>query len=285
MGDDIGIGVASALIGGLLRGGQLVKGAGARALPYLRYADPRKVVPILQKAGPAARSVQQTLLRPSPVTQRIPVVNKLPTWAQNVLVPASPAGIAFGLLGMEGGAADPGITRPAPAVAPAATTPPATTPTPTTAPAPTAGPRVDASTTQALDSGYASAPAQSPRLEPVTPVRPPTFKLTPQGQFERYFGTPEFDYVFGAASRGEGAPATAEAMLELAKSLRAEKETPISTYYRAQSAAGRGQMGEIKKALGYEEGSDLAKWAEANPMLAQRLFAKKAQTPVVGTAD
>lgn len=279
MGDDIGIGIASTLIGGLLRGGQLLKGAGTQALPYLRYADPRKVVPILQKAAPTARSVQQTLLRPSSITQRIPVVNKLPNWVQSIIVPSSPLGVAYGLLtGAPGDTAQ--RERYGPPVPENSKIP-----TPTTAPAPTAGPRVDASTTQALDSGYASAPAQSPRVEPVTPVRPPTFELTPQGQFERYFGTPEFDYVFGAASRGEGAPATAEAMLELAKSLRAEKETPVSTYYRAQSAAGRGQMGEIKKALGYEEGSDLAKWAEANPMLAQRLFAKKAQTPVVGTAD
>jgi hypothetical protein len=104
------------------------------------------------------------------------------------------------------------------------------------------------------------------------------FPLTPEGQFERYFQTPEFDYVFGESSRGSGAPTTAEAMLALARELRAEKEAaPLSTYYRAQSAAGRSQMGDIKKALGYEEGSDLAEWAEANPMLAQRLYAKKAK--------
>jgi hypothetical protein len=66
-------------------------------------------------------------------------------------------------------------------------------------------------------------------------------------------------------------------MLALAKSVKAEKETPLATYYRAQSAAGQGQMDEVKKALGYAEGSDLAKWAEANPMLAQRLFNKKSQ--------
>jgi hypothetical protein len=34
-------------------------------------------------------------------------------------------------------------------------------------------------------------------------------------------------------------------------------------------------MPQIQQALGYEKGSDLAKWAEANPMLAQRLYAKK----------
>jgi hypothetical protein len=106
-------------------------------------------------------------------------------------------------------------------------------------------------------------------------VRPPTFELTPEGQFERYFQTPEFDYVFGAASRAAGAPTGVEEMLRLASQVKAEKEAPLATYYRAQSAAGRGQMGDIKEALGYAEGSDLAKWAEANPMLAQRLLAQK----------
>jgi hypothetical protein len=43
-------------------------------------------------------------------------------------------------------------------------------------------------------------------------------------------------------------------------------------------------MDAIKEALGYAPGSDLAKWAEANPRLAQHLYAKKtAKAPA--TAD
>lgn len=103
------------------------------------------------------------------------------------------------------------------------------------------------------------------------------YAMTPQGQFDRYFGTSEMDRYFGGASRGAGAPKSVEEMTALAGQTQAPAGTgvPLSTYYRAQSAAGRGNMPEIQKALGYAEGSDMAKWAAANPMLAQRLYAEQ----------
>jgi len=101
------------------------------------------------------------------------------------------------------------------------------------------------------------------------------YAQTPEGQFERYFQTPEMDRYFGAASRGKGAPKDVAGMQALAGELTAPQDVPLSSYYRAESAMGRAQMPEIQKGLGYEEGSDLAKWAAANPMLAQRLYAKQ----------
>jgi len=100
-----------------------------------------------------------------------------------------------------------------------------------------------------------------------------SFPTTPAGQYARYFKTPEFDYVFGEASR-IGEEPRIEEMLRMAGQLKAEKDKSLATYYRAQSAAGRANIDEIKKTLGYEEGSPLAAWAEANPMLAQRLYVK-----------
>lgn len=103
------------------------------------------------------------------------------------------------------------------------------------------------------------------------------YAFTPEGQFERYFKTPEMDQYFGTASRGATAPKDVEAMKALAGQTAAPGKTPeeLSAFYRAESAMGRAQMPQIQQALGYEKGSDLAKWAEANPMLAQRLYAKE----------
>jgi hypothetical protein len=103
------------------------------------------------------------------------------------------------------------------------------------------------------------------------------YAFTPEGQFDRYFKTPEMDQYFGAASRGAAAPKDVEAMKALAGKTVAPGKTPeeLSAFYRAESAMGRAQMPQIQQALGYEKGSDLAKWAEANPMLAQRLYAKE----------
>lgn len=103
----------------------------------------------------------------------------------------------------------------------------------------------------------------------------PSFPLTPQGQFERYFssGSPEMDQYFGAASRGAGAPKTLEEMNALAAMSKAPMTSPLATFYRAQSAAGRGNMDEIISGLGYT--GAMAEWAKANPMLAQREYAKK----------
>lgn len=106
---------------------------------------------------------------------------------------------------------------------------------------------------------------------------PKPFPMTQAGQFERYFQTPEMDQYFGVASRGAAAPKTAAAMQELAGQTVAPGTTPeeLSAYYRAQSAMGRAQMPQIQGALGFIKGSPMARWAEANPMLAQRLYAKQ----------
>jgi hypothetical protein len=98
--------------------------------------------------------------------------------------------------------------------------------------------------------------------------------MTSQGQFDRYFGTSEMDPFFGSSSRGAGAPKTAEEMMALATQQKAPMEAPLSTYYRSQSAAGRAEMPAITEGLGYAKGTPLAQWAEANPMLAKRLFEK-----------
>ena len=135
---------------------------------------------------------------------------------------------------------------------------------------------------------FASAPVVVPPLEKAvddtSPApgldlsRPKPFAMTPEGQFDRYFKTPEFDYVFGAGSRGQGAPADAAAMEKLAFEQKAPTDAPLATFYRAQSAAGRGNMPDIVAGItagkGEKEAAALAKWAEANPMLAQRLYAQ-----------
>ena len=107
---------------------------------------------------------------------------------------------------------------------------------------------------------------------PAAPVK--TYEATPQGQFDRYFGSPEMDQYFGAASRGKGAPKTAEAALELASGKGVPEGTGIATKYRAESAMGRGNMDEIVEAMGYK-GSPMEQWARANPMLAFRQYNKK----------
>ncbi len=106
---------------------------------------------------------------------------------------------------------------------------------------------------------------------------PKPFAFTPEGQFERYFKTPEMDQYFGTVSRGAAAPKDVEAMKALAGKTVAPGKTPeeLSAFYRAESAMGRAQMPQIQEALRYKKDSDLAKWAEANPMLAQRLYAKE----------
>jgi hypothetical protein len=99
------------------------------------------------------------------------------------------------------------------------------------------------------------------------------YALNPQGQFDRYFGGGEMDRYFGSASRGKGAPQDLAAMQALAGQAKAPMDTPLATYYRAQSAAGRGSMDDIISALEYQ--GPMAEWARANPMLAQRVYAKK----------
>ena len=112
---------------------------------------------------------------------------------------------------------------------------------------------------------------------------PKTFPLTPEGQFGRYFGGSEMDQYFGAASRGKGAPKTAEEALTLASGKGTPEGVGIATKYRAESAMGRGNMDEIVAAMGYK-GSPMEQWARNNPMLAFREYNKKfpAGEPTIG---
>ena len=114
-------------------------------------------------------------------------------------------------------------------------------------------------------------------------ARPKPFAMTPEGQFDRYFKTPEMDQYFGAGSRGKGAPADAAAMDKLASGKGVPEGTGIATKYRAEPAMGRGNMDEIVEAMGYK-GSPMETWARANPMLAFREYNKKfpAGEPTIG---
>ena len=105
---------------------------------------------------------------------------------------------------------------------------------------------------------------------------PKPFPMTQEGQYDRYFKTPEFDYVFGAQT-GKG-PKTAAEMVTLGTQRQAPTTAPLADYYRAQSATGRVNQAAIQEM--YKDRPDLQKWAAANPMLAQREYTKK-----YGTTD
>lgn len=100
------------------------------------------------------------------------------------------------------------------------------------------------------------------------------YAQTPEGQFQRYFKTSEMTPYFGSAFQGQGAPTSAQQMLDLASQTTAPTSSPLAGFYAAQSASGRGNMGEIIEALGYK-GTPLEKWAQANPMLAFREYNKR----------
>jgi hypothetical protein len=106
---------------------------------------------------------------------------------------------------------------------------------------------------------------------------PKAFPMTAEGQQERYFGTPEMNYVFGAQT-GKG-PKTAEEMSALASQEKAPTTSSLSDYYRAQSAMGRVNQADIQAM--YADRPDLQKWAAANPMLAQREFIKQQGGPTM----
>lgn len=115
------------------------------------------------------------------------------------------------------------------------------------------------------------------------------YAQTPEGQFERYFQSSEMDPYFGAASRGAGAPKDLQATLALAGQAKAPTDVPLSAYYRAQSAAGRGAMPEVvgglTQGLEGEKAKAMEAWAKANPMLAYREFNKRqAAAPVMPMA-
>ena len=119
----------------------------------------------------------------------------------------------------------------------------------------------------------------------VSPTAPQRFDNTLEGQYQRYFKTPEFNNVFGAGARGEGAPKDAAAMQALGSQLQAPSEnTNIASMYAAQSAMGRVNQDAIQDYFAdadlpgnvklKEGGTALQAWARENPMLAQRLYEK-----------
>ena len=109
-----------------------------------------------------------------------------------------------------------------------------------------------------------------------SPLDSPKFDNTLEGQYQRYFKTPEFDNVFGAGARGEGAPKDAAAMEVLGNQLRAPaKDTNIASMYAAQSGMGRVNEDAIQKM--YEGNEAMQTWAKENPMLAQREYLKAEQ--------
>lgn len=114
----------------------------------------------------------------------------------------------------------------------------------------------------------------SPTPDPApTPQR---FDNTVEGQYQRYFKTPEFDNVFGKGARGEGAPKDAAAMEVLGNQLRAPaKDTNIASMYAAQSGMGRVNADAIQAM--YSDRPDMQAWARENPMLAQREYLKAEQ--------
>ena len=130
---------------------------------------------------------------------------------------------------------------------------------------------------------------QSQTDEPSLSSPTQRFDNTLEGQYQRYFKTPEFDNVFGAGARGEGAPKDAAAMEFLGNQIKApKKDTNIASMYAAQSAMGQVNQdklqeyfadadlpGNVKKDGATE--SPLQAWARENPMLAQRLYQKQQQ--------
>lgn len=101
-----------------------------------------------------------------------------------------------------------------------------------------------------------------------------SFPITPEGQFQRYFGSSQMDRYFGGPP-GKQAPKDVAAMQDTAMLQRAPEGMGLADYYRAQSATGRANMDEIVRAMGYT--GDMEKWARANPMIAQREYAKQFQ--------
>ena len=121
----------------------------------------------------------------------------------------------------------------------------------------------------------APAPAPAPDSAGLDLARPKPFAMTPEGQFERYFKTPEFDYVFGAKARGEAAPKSVGEMQAMGSELKApEGKDALPAYYASQSAMGRVNLEDIQNMYHSQGRSDLAAWAAANPMLAQREYMK-----------
>lgn len=105
-------------------------------------------------------------------------------------------------------------------------------------------------------------------------VAPTVYDMTPEGQFQRYMQGSEMNRYFGGPASAQ-APKDAAAMQETAMLQQAPTTMPLADYYRSQSATGRANMDNIIGLMGYE--GDMAKWARANPMLAQRAYAQQFQ--------
>lgn len=248
MGDDAGVGLISALLGGVLRGAQAAKPfIQSGVTKGIRFADPRRLAPLVQQIqkGP--------LFQPIPVIektiQKTPIIKNMPEWARGLVgINTSPAGIggsvAAGVLldkiinQMQPKAA---VASQQPQINPAAQTP-----------APTPGPRVDASTTQMIDIG-APTPRQAPQVTPVTPTAPPTPVIS--------------QAAYNAAIAGTQAPAN----------------IPLSEFYAAQRSIGQyaEQGGELQRRLKEAGGAAgmtdeaLMAWAQRNPDLALRELMKR----------
>jgi len=248
MGDDAGIGLISALLGGVLRGAQAAKPfIQSGVTKGIRFADPRRLAPLVQQIqkGP--------LFQPIPVIektiQKTPIIKNMPEWARGLVgINTSPAGIggsvAAGVLldkiinQMQPKAA---VASQQPQINPAAQTP-----------APTPGPRVDASTTQMIDIG-APTPRQAPQVTPVTPTAPPTPVIS--------------QAAYNAAITGTQAPTN----------------IPLSEFYAAQRSIGQyaEQGGELQRRLKEAGGAAgmtdeaLMAWAQRNPDLALRELMKR----------
>lgn len=108
----------------------------------------------------------------------------------------------------------------------------------------------------------------------------PRFDMTPQGQYDRYFTDNQMDRYFGGRP-GANAPKDMEAMQAAAMLPQAPTSMGLSDYYRSQSAAGRAGMDDIVNLMGYT--GDMERWARANPMIAQREFAKQFPAGVANT--
>ena len=127
--------------------------------------------------------------------------------------------------------------------------------------------------TQAIVTGLDSNGAVDRRQSDDYKAARAQYETTPAGQYQRYFKSPEFDYVFGSGARGEGAPKDAAAMEALGNQLTADPESRnIASMYAAQSAMGRINQDAIQKM--YEGDKNMQAWAKENPMLAQREYLK-----------
>ena len=135
--------------------------------------------------------------------------------------------------------------------------------------------------TPALVTGLDSTGAVDRRQSDDYKAARAQYETTPAGQYQRYFKSPEFDYVFGSGARGEGAPKDAAAMEALGSQLKADPESRnIASMYAAQSAMGRINQDAIQKM--YEGDKNMQAWAKANPMLAQREYLKSQERQAAG---